>query len=101
MDSATPALFIESCCGRGKDIVIQLTKTGTGHGADVYLEYTLKNALISGYEVDVHTQDDRRPLEMITISFVDVELRYTPYDDAGNALPPIAVGFDTATNTRR
>ncbi|MEX0873007.1 MAG: type VI secretion system tube protein Hcp, partial [Aquisalimonadaceae bacterium] len=30
MDSATPALFIESCCGKGKDVVIHLTKTGAG-----------------------------------------------------------------------
>ncbi|MEX0731283.1 MAG: type VI secretion system tube protein Hcp [Aquisalimonadaceae bacterium] len=101
MDSATPALFIESCCGKGKDVVIHLTKTGAGSGADVYMEYTLKNALVSRYAVTANAQDTSRPLENLTISFVDVEVKYTPYDEDGNATAAIAVGFDTATNTKR
>ncbi|MEX0870495.1 MAG: type VI secretion system tube protein Hcp [Aquisalimonadaceae bacterium] len=101
MDSATPSLFIESCCGRGKDIVIHLTKTGSGTGADVYMEYTLKNALISGYEVRAEADATERPSETLIISFVDIEVKYTPYDEDGNALAAVAVGFDTATNTKR
>ena len=101
MDSATPNLFMESCCGTGKDVVIHLSKTGTGSGADVYMEYTLKNALISNYQVSAHSQDTNRPLEVLTISFVDIEVKYIPYDEDGNALSPLTVGFDTATNTKR
>lgn len=101
MDSATPSIFIESCCGTGKNVIVHLTKTGTGSGTDVYMEYTLKNALISDYQVSAQSQDSGRPMEMITISFVDIEVKYTPYDDNGNALAAIAVGFDTATNTKR
>lgn len=101
MDSATPKIFIESCCGTGKEVVIHLTKTGTGSGTDVYMEYTLKNALISNYSVEAETQGTSRPKETLTISFVDVEVKYTPYDEDGNAEAAIAVGFDTATNTKR
>ena len=101
MDSATPKLFIESCCGTGKEVKIHLTKTGTGSGADVYMEYTLKNALISDYQVDASAQDTGRPLETLTISFVDVEVKYTPFDEDGSAEASVAVGFDTATNTKR
>lgn len=101
MDSATPSLFIESCCGNGKDVVIHLTKTGSGSGADVYMEYTLKNALISNYHVNATSQDSERPTESLTISFVDVEVKYTPYDEDGKAQAAIAVGYDTATNTKR
>jgi type VI secretion system secreted protein Hcp len=101
MDSATPKIFIESCCGTGKDVVIHLTKTGTGSGADVYMQYTLKNALISNYTVDAQNQSTDRPSETITVSFVDVEVKYTPYDEDGNAEAAIAVGYDTATNTKR
>lgn len=101
MDSATPSLFMEACCGTGKDVVIHLTKTGTGTGSDVYMEYTLKNALISNYQVTAHSQDSSRPTEMLTISFVDLEVKYTPYDADGKAQASIAVGFDTATNTKR
>ncbi|SRR5690554_5790409 len=101
MDSATPSLFIEACCGTGKDVVIHLSKTGTGSGADVYMEYTLKNALISNYQVSAAAQETGRPTEVLTISFVDLEVKYTPYDEDGKAEAAIAVGFDTATNTKR
>ena len=101
MDSATPKLFIESCCGTGKQVKIHLTKTGTGGGADVFMEYTLKNALISDYSVSAGSQDNHRPSETVTISFVDVEVKYTPYDEDGTAQAAIAVGYDTATNTKR
>ncbi|MEX0730700.1 MAG: type VI secretion system tube protein Hcp [Aquisalimonadaceae bacterium] len=101
MDSASTGLFLESCCGKGKDVVLHLTKTGSGAGADVYVEYTLKNALISNYEVVANGQDTERPMEHITISFVDLEFKYIPYDEDGNALAAVAVGFDTATNTKR
>lgn len=101
LDSATPKLFIESCCGTGKDVTIHLTKTGKGSGTDVYMEYKLKNALISHYQVEAESQDVERPVEKLTISFVDVEVKYTPYDEDGNAESPISVGFNTATNTRK
>lgn len=101
MDTATPALFIESCCGKGKEVVIHLTKTGTGGGADVFMEWTLKNALIGDYEVEARRQSKRRPLEKLVISFVDIEVKYTPYDENGAELSPIAVGFNTATNEKR
>jgi type VI secretion system secreted protein Hcp len=101
MDSSTPKLFIESCCGTGKTVKIHLSKTGTGSGSDVYMEYTLKNALISNYSVAAATQSSERPKETLTISFVDVEVKYTPYDEDGNAEAAIAVGFDTATNSKR
>ncbi|MEX0730254.1 MAG: type VI secretion system tube protein Hcp [Aquisalimonadaceae bacterium] len=101
MDSATPGLFIESCCGKGKDVIIHLTKTGTGNGADIFVEYTLKNALISDYKVVASSQTNFRPMEAITISFVDVEIRYTSYDEDGNAMAPVAVSFNTASNEKR
>jgi len=40
MDIATTQLFAEACCGRGKTIIIEMTKTGKGQGADTYLQYT-------------------------------------------------------------
>ncbi|MGH1487388.1 MAG: Hcp family type VI secretion system effector [Cellvibrionaceae bacterium] len=101
MDKATPKIFIESCCGRGKTIKISQTKTGTGSGAQPFIEYTLKNALISNYQVKASNREGTRPLETIKISFVDIEAKYTPYDEDGNAQAPIAVGFNTATNTKK
>lgn len=65
------------------------------------MEYTLKNAIISDYHVSGSKLNPNRPLEHITISFTEVEVKYTPYDEDGNAQAPIAVGFDTATNTKK
>ena len=101
MDSSSNRLFMESCCGTGKTVKLHLSKTGTGSGADVYMEYTLKNALISHYHVGGISGDIDRPSETITISFVEVEAKYIPYDEDGNATAPDAVGFDTASNTKK
>ena len=101
MDSATPKIFIDACCGRGQQMTLHLTKTGTGTGADVFMEYVLKNAVISDYQVSGSKDSVNRPLEHITISFIELEVKYIPYDEDGNALAPIAVGFDTATNMKK
>lgn len=102
MDQSTSKLFLDACCGSGRNVIIHLTKTGTGSGADLYMEYKLKNALINGYEVSGGTLLFRgRPQEIITISFVEIECRYTPYGENNEPLSPISVAFNTATNTRR
>ncbi|MGH1487487.1 MAG: Hcp family type VI secretion system effector [Cellvibrionaceae bacterium] len=101
MDKATPKIFIETCCGRGKTIKLVQTKTGAGNGSDVFIEYTLKNALISNYQIDATNEGSSRPREEITISFVDVDMKYTQYDEDGNAEAPLAVGFNTATNIKK
>lgn len=101
MDKATTKLFIEAACGRGKEIKLVQTKTGTGNGTDTFIEYTLDNSIISDYNVKAINRSGARPNEEIKISFVSVEVKYTPYDEDGNAQAPIAVGFDTATNTKK
>jgi len=101
MDKATAKLFIESCCGTGKTAKIVQTKTGTGSGADVFIEYTFRNTLISHYSVEALNNAVARPREKLTLSFVELEVKYTPYDEDGNTEAPIAVAFDTATNTKK
>lgn len=106
VDASTPSLFLEACCGKGKEMQIDLTKTGSGAGSDVFMTYVLRNALISKYHVEYMTMrsskvvGNPRPIELVTISFVGMETRYTPYDDDGIAVAPIAVGFDTSTNEK-
>jgi len=100
IDSATPKIFIDSCCGTGKTIKLHLTKTGSGNGADVYMEFVLKNALIEKFALTGKKQDTKRPLEALSFSFIEIQVKYIPYDDKGNAMAPIVVGFDTATNTQ-
>ncbi|MBX2807520.1 MAG: type VI secretion system tube protein Hcp [Cellvibrionaceae bacterium] len=101
MDKASPALLIDSCCMRAKEMILHLTKTGAGGGADVYMEYILRHAIISNYTVHGLSQSPTRPHEKFIISYTDIEAKYTPYDEDGNAEANIAVGFDTATNTKK
>jgi len=100
MDKATPSTFMAACCGTGKDVEIHLTKTGAGQGTDTYMVYKLKNAIISHYDVAVKASSPFRPIEVIKISFVGIEMKYITYDEDNIALAPIAVGFDTSTNTK-
>ncbi len=97
MDKTTPYLFIETCCGRGKTIKIVLTKTGAGNGADVFMEYTLNNALFSQMNT---THNGLRPIEELKISFTSMVVKYITYDEDGNSKTPEVVGFNTATNTK-
>ncbi len=98
MDSSTPYIFIEGCCGRGKTIIIECTKTGAGNGGDVYMQYRLENAIISHYSVDAKGKRGRRPMEAIKISFKRLDQRYIPYGEDNIAQAPIAVGYDAAKN---
>ena len=81
--------------------LLRLTKTGTGSGGDIYMEYILKNALIFRCDVGGTDKNVKRIIKNITISFVEIGVRYTPYDEDGNAQSPISVGFNTATNTKK
>jgi len=98
MDSATPDLFSAACCGKGTTVIIHLTKTGAGQGADKYMEYTLENALVSNYTVDANKADAERPAESITISFTAIKVAYTPYKDDGTPDGNKIGSYDTSTN---
>ena|GEM_PF-467638 len=100
VDKATPYVFMESCCGTGVDAKIAMTKTGYGSGTDVFMLYTLKNVLITNYIVFASSQSNARPLERISLSFVDMQMKYMTYDDNGIIINPVAVGFNTATNQK-
>lgn len=100
MDKSSPYLFIETCCGTGVTVKIIMTKTGTGDGADVFLEYTLENALFSKMEVQAIRASNIRPAEEYRISFTSMSVKYIQYDEDGNMLAPEAVGFNTASNTK-
>lgn len=88
-DDSTPYLFKESCIGSGKEVKIHVCKTGETH--ESYLEYTLTNCMISGYNV---SSDGDRPMETIAFSFTKMELRYIPYDDLNKAGTPVSQIYD-------
>jgi type VI secretion system secreted protein Hcp len=93
MDNSSPYLFTESATGAaGKKVEIHLVSTGSP--GNTYAEYTLTNALISGYSVS--TGGDR-PSESLSINFTKIEYKFIPFDDKNKAGTPIPVSYDLST----
>lgn len=93
MDGASTSLFTESATGAaGKKVEIHLVSTGSP--GNTYAEYTLTNALISGYSV---SSGGDRPSESLSINFTKIEYKLTPYDDKNNAGTPVTVSYDLST----
>ena len=55
------------------------------------MEYTLANALISGYSV---SSGGDRPSESLSFNFTKIEMKFIPYDNEHNAGNPIPAGYD-------
>ncbi len=92
VDDASPYILKEACIGTGKLVTIALTKTGDK--LEKYLEYTLRDVMISGYHVNT---DGERPVEVITMSFTKLEQSYTPFDDANKAKASVKNSYDLST----
>ena len=90
MDSSSVYLFQESCTGqKGKTVKIHLVSTGSP-GA-TYLEYTLTNALVSGYSV---SSGGDRPTESVTLNYTKLEMKYVPLDKDNKPGSPVTKGYD-------
>ncbi len=93
LDAASSKLFVESCTGAaGKKVEIHLVSTGSP--GNTYVEYTLHNALISGYSL---SSGGDRPSESISINFTKIEYKHIPYDEANKAGTPVTVSYDLAS----
>ena len=92
MCPASPHLFTEACIGKGKTIQIHLVKTDASN-LETYMEYTLEDAVLSGYSV---SSGGDRPTESLSINFTKVEMKFIPWKDDGTKDSPIPAGYDLA-----
>jgi len=93
MDASSVKLFTEACTGqKGKKVQIHLVSTG--NPGKTYMEYTLENALVSGYSVS--TNGDR-PSESISFNFTKIETKYTPLGEGNDTGSPVTASYDLAT----
>lgn len=93
MDETSPLLFIESCIGIAKTVLIHLCRTGDQ--TQSYMEYTLGNVLISSYGMQGGSEGI--PSEKFSLNYDKIEMKYTPYDDSHKAGSPIPTGYDLKT----
>ena len=93
LDASSPKFFTEACTGAaGKKAVIDLVSTGSP--GVTYTQYTLHNALVSGYSL---SSGGDRPSESISLSFTKIEFKFIPYDEKHKAGSPISVSYDMST----
>lgn len=93
VDKISPHLFLESCIGKAKTIVIDLCKSTDT--LSTFVQYTLNNAIINHYAVEIDSEHHQlSPREKIRINFDKIEMKYIPYDIKNNPGSPIPVGYD-------
>lgn len=89
-DVASIALINEALQGEGQTVTIDFCKTDKGE-LQVYLEFVLTNAMISGYSV---SSGGDRPSESVSINFTKVEVKGTQMDATNAATSPATVTYD-------
>ena len=90
MDSSSSQLFQEACAGAaGKAVTIDLVTTG--NPGDIYMQYKLHNALVSGYSV---SSGGERPSESLSLNFTKIEMVYKTFDDKHNVTGQFPASYD-------
>ncbi len=94
--SASPALLLAVATGKHFPEAV-LTVRKAGKDSQDYLIYTLKDVLVSSYQVSGSTEDVR-PAESLTLNFAKIEIEYRPIDADGRLGTPVKACFDLAEN---
>ena len=95
-DKSSNGLFQEALLGKGVTAVITVTRTAQG-AEDKFLEYTLTNAMISGYSV---SSSGDRPSESFSINFTKISSSVTLGDATNADGTPDVVGWDLALSAK-
>lgn len=77
-------------------IIFTTTSTHTGQ-LDPYLEIKLINALVT--EISMTADQNGVPTEVISLQALEVDWKYTPYDNTGTALPSKNTSWDFSAGT--
>ena len=97
-DDASTGLFNESILNSaGKTIEIVLCRTN-GDKIEEYMKYTLTDALIASFSMS--SAGEEPPFESISLSYVHLEVSYTPRDEKGAGSSPVRVAYDLAKGTK-
>lgn len=102
VDETSPKLFLESCLGQGKTVVIHFVETApgvqTGTGLRSYLDITLSDVLLSSFAFGGNGGGGS-PTEKMTLNFSKIQVGYTPYKQDGTPGTPIRTAYDLAQAT--
>ena len=89
-DSSTGPLVTAALQGEGVTVIIDFVKTSSG-SLSKYMEYTLTNAMISGWST---SSGGDRPSESISLNFTKIQVDPTTLDATGTASNAKPVTYD-------
>lgn len=96
-DNSSPDLFLACCQGNHFDTATVVMRKAGG-GQNVYLQYDFKEVYIDTVQAQGATATDDRPTEIVTFSFAQVKITYTPQESGGGKGTPNVKGWDVTTN---
>jgi type VI secretion system secreted protein Hcp len=96
LDASSPKLFQKCCDGTHFDTgtTFTLSETGSDPAID-YLTYKLKEVTITSVN---HSASDGRPMENVTLSYVEVYVEYLPQTEKGAKGAKAAGGWNIKQN---
>jgi type VI secretion system secreted protein Hcp len=93
LDPSSPSLFEQFCVGKAMaEVKLDLCHSDS----NPYMQFMFGDVLLSEYEVHVKSEYPY-PVEQISLNFVGVEMRYTPYDAQHKPGSPISVRADVGS----
>jgi len=99
VDKSSPKLAEALCTGRVfKEVEIHLCGSYGSGGSQTFLVITLKDVIISSYEVGGSAWSDAVPTESISLNFTKIEQTYTEYSTSGTAEGQTEYGWDIVQN---
>jgi type VI secretion system secreted protein Hcp len=97
LDNGSGGLLKEALGKGGKaKLVISFVRTDGEVGADTYLEVTLSDTMISGYNL---SSGGDRPTESLSFNFVKIEMKFIPMKPDGTKGSPFPVTYDLGKQT--
>ena len=99
-DNSATELFKDSVGGgkgsQGKTVIIKFVQTGA-KGDEVFMEYTLKNAMVSNYNVSAHGSGAAS--ETFTLNFTEILISFNDFDSGNAQASPQRVGYNVEKTT--
>lgn len=94
-DNSVTAIFKQACSGAAANqATLRFVRTSTEQLQE-YMAVVLKNCIISGYIVSASS--DGPPIESIELSYSQIEVSYTDYDETNKAGQPTRASYDLTT----
>jgi type VI secretion system secreted protein Hcp len=98
-DNASPDLFLGCCMGNHFDTAtVVLRKAGSGQ--NVFLQYEFKEVYVDSVMQNGASGGDDRPSEVVSFSFQQVQITYTPQTAGGGKGTPNVKGYNVTTNEK-